>query len=216
MGLGAPWPPAAGRSHPSQLQSRPTRGPTIHCQTFSPHCSPVETQCPWEPAYVHRKSAWSRLHLAEAAVLWVSHVHLRQEERQTRMAAEVHPFLQPGHSRELAWQVQGKQGLLLAYEDLSLTAGLLALILSLQKEHRQQALSLLESWPWRLPSSYGTVTSLCLFISPNKPYLIAYHEKLVCTSTPPWQQHRTPKPHTLRIPFAHGRKMEFGWNLTQA
>lgn len=78
---------------------------------------------------VHRKSAWSRLHLAEAAVSWVSHVHLRQEERQTRMAAEVHPFLQPGHSRELAWQVQGKQGLLLAYEDLPLTAGLLALIL---------------------------------------------------------------------------------------
>lgn len=77
---------------------------------------------------VHRQSAWSRLHLAEAAVSWVSHVHLRQEERQTWVAADVHLFLQPGHSRELAYQVQGRQGLLAAHEDLSLTARLLALI----------------------------------------------------------------------------------------
>lgn len=35
---------------------------------------------------VHRKSAWSRLRLAEAAVPWGTHIHLGQEERQSWMA----------------------------------------------------------------------------------------------------------------------------------
>lgn len=43
----------------------------------------------------------------------VTHICLRQE-RQTWMAAGVHLFLQPANSGELAQQVQGKQGLLLA------------------------------------------------------------------------------------------------------
>lgn len=62
---------------------------------------------PWQELFlavgaspdVHRQSAWSRLRLAEAAVSWVSHGHRRQEERQTWVAADVHLFLQPGHSR---------------------------------------------------------------------------------------------------------------------
>lgn len=49
--------------------------------------------------------------------------------------------------------------------------------------------------------------SLCLFVSLNKPYLITHHAELVCTSTSPWQQQRSPKPHSPRISVAHGRKM---------
>lgn len=77
---------------------------------------------------VHRQSAWSRLRLAEAAVSWVRHVHRRQEERQTWVAADVRLFLHPV-TAELAWQVQGRQGLPAAHEDLSLTARPLALVL---------------------------------------------------------------------------------------
>lgn len=117
VGLCAPWPPAAGAQPSLSYRAGQPEAP-LHTVRLFPslfsHLNPM-SMIPWQELFlavgaspdVHRQSAWSRLHLAEAAVSWVSHVHLRQEERQTWVAADL--LLSPAWSQQ-SWPSRSRGG----------------------------------------------------------------------------------------------------------
>lgn len=138
VGLCAPWPPAAGvqpsLSHRAGQPEAPLHTVRLFPSLFS-HLKPgsmipwQELFLAWEPARMSTgsqhgaDSVWLRPQCPGSATFIGGRRRGRPGWRQTCVS-----FSSPV-TAELAWQVQGRQGLPAAHEDLSLTARPLALVL---------------------------------------------------------------------------------------